>query len=142
MVKILTGLVAVVAIAVGGFFGFQFYTQHRIAGEVEAAFEQLRAAGGKASHGEVSFDLRSRTLKIADIAAESATQPPVQMKISSVVATGAGQPEAGRFAADSIEVSDIEIDANIAGPQPVRNGLFQYINNPRIFAADINKCSV
>ena len=32
MVKILTGLVAVVAIAVGGFFGFQFYTQHRIAG--------------------------------------------------------------------------------------------------------------
>ena len=43
MVKILTGLVAVVAIAVGGFFGFQFYTQHRIAGEVEAAFEQLRA---------------------------------------------------------------------------------------------------
>ena len=116
MVKILTGLVAVVAIAVGGFFGFQFYTQHRIAGEVEAVFEQLRAAGGKASHGEVSFDLRSRTLKIADIAAESATQPPVQMKIASVVATGAGQPEAGRFAADSIEVSDIEIDANIAGP--------------------------
>ena len=59
-----------VAIAVGGFFGFQFYTQHRIAGEVEAAFEQLRAAGGKASHGEVSFDLRSRTLKIADIATD------------------------------------------------------------------------
>ena len=46
MVKILTGLVAVVAIAVGSFFGFQFYTQHRIAGEVEAAFEQLRAACG------------------------------------------------------------------------------------------------
>ena len=68
MVKILMGLVAAVAIAVGGFFGFQFYTQHRIAGEVEATFEQLRAAGGKASHGEVSFDLRSRTLKIADIA--------------------------------------------------------------------------
>ncbi len=38
------------------------------------------------------------------------------MKIASVVATGVGQPEAGRFAADSIEVSDIEIDANIAGP--------------------------
>jgi cell division protein FtsL len=71
MVKILMGLIAVVAIAVGGFFGFEFYTQHRIAGEVETAFEQIRAGGGKASHGKVSFDLRSRTLRIADIATES-----------------------------------------------------------------------
>jgi hypothetical protein len=71
MIKILAGLVAVVAIAVGGFFGFQFYTQHRIAGEVEAAFEQIRAAGGKASHGTVSFDLPSRTLSIADIAVDT-----------------------------------------------------------------------
>ena len=94
MVKILMGLVAVVVIAVGGFFGFQFYTQHRIAGEVEAAFEQIRAAGGKASHGEVSFDLRSHTLRIADIATESASQPPVHMKIASIVALGVGQPDA------------------------------------------------
>ena len=61
MVKILMGLVAVVVIAVGGFFGFEFYTQHRITSEVEAAFEQIRAGGGKASHGKVSFDLWSRT---------------------------------------------------------------------------------
>ena len=118
MVKILTGLVAVVAIAVGGFFGFQFYTQHRIAGEVEAAFEQLRAAGGKASHGEVSFDLPEAVRSRSPILRLNwPRQPPVQMKISSVVATGAGQPgKPARFAADSIEVSDIEIDANIAGP--------------------------
>ena len=70
MVKILMGLAAVVVIAVGGFFGFEFYTQHRIAGEVEAAFEQIRAGGGKASHGKVSFDLKSRTLRIDDIATE------------------------------------------------------------------------
>ena len=62
MVKILMGLAAAVVIAVGGFFGFEFYTQHRIASEVEAAFEQIRAGGGKASHGKVSFDLKSRTL--------------------------------------------------------------------------------
>ena len=61
MEKILIGLVAAVVIAAGGFFGFQFYMQHRIAGEVEAAFEQIRASGGKASHGKVSFDLLSRT---------------------------------------------------------------------------------
>ena len=52
MVKILSGLVAAIVIAVGGFFGFQFYTQHRIASEVEAALEQIRAAGGKASQGK------------------------------------------------------------------------------------------
>ena len=88
MVKILMGLVAAVVIAVGGFFGFEFYTQHRIASEVEAAFEQIRAGGGKASHGKVSFDLRSRTVRIADIATELATQPPVSVKIASVTASG------------------------------------------------------
>src|SRR4051812_46511987 len=75
MKKILIGLAVAVAIAAGGFFGFHFYTQQRIAGEVDAAFEQIRAGGGKASHGKVSFDLMSRTATIADIAGESATQP-------------------------------------------------------------------
>ena len=47
------------------------------------------------------------------------------MKIASVIASGAGQPEAGRFSADSIEASDIEIDASIArvrraGTSPTR----------------------
>jgi hypothetical protein len=116
MVKILVGLAAAVVIAVGGYFGFELYTQHRITSEVEAAFEQMRAGGGKASHGKVSFDLRSRTVKIADIAAESATRPPVRLKIAGVTAAGVGQPDAGRFSADSIETSDIEISANIAGP--------------------------
>ena len=116
MVKILMGLAAVVVIAVGGFFGFEFYTQHRFTSEVEAAFAQIRAGGGKASHGKVSFDLKSRTLRIDDIATESATQPPVRLKVASVTASGVGQPDTGRFSADSIETSDIEISANIAGP--------------------------
>jgi hypothetical protein len=116
MVKILMGLAAVVVIAVGGFFGFEFYTQRQITSEVEAAFAQIRAGGGKASHGKVSFDLKSRTLRIDDIAAESATQPPVRLKVASLTASGIGQPDAGRFSADSIETSDIEISVNIAGP--------------------------
>jgi hypothetical protein len=116
MVKILMGLAAVVVIAVGGFFGFEFYTQRQITSEVEAAFAQIRVGGGKASHGKVSFDLKSRTLRIDDIAAESATQPPVRLKVASLTASGVGQPDTGRFSADSIETSDIEISANIAGP--------------------------
>ncbi|WP_065755007.1 hypothetical protein [Bradyrhizobium paxllaeri] len=116
MVKILLGLVAAVVIAVGGYFGFEFYTQQRVAGEVDAAFEQLRAGGGKASHGKVSFDLKSRTVTIADIQTESATQPPVRMKIASIVASGVSQPDTGRFSADSIEAADVEFGVSIAGP--------------------------
>ena len=135
MVKVLSGLVAAIVIAVGGFFGFQFYTQHRIASEVDAALEQIRAAGGKASHGKMSFDLLSRTVTIADIAAQSAAQPPVSVKIGSLTASGVSQPDAARFSAESIEIADVEISAAIA-PQPalslaykvpriIREGLFR-----------------
>ena len=116
MVKILIGLAAVVVIAVGGFFGFELYTQHRIASEMVAAFEQFRALGCNVSHGKVTFDLKSRTVTIADIKLESATQPPVRIKIASVVASGVGQPDTGRFSADSIEASDLEASVSIAGP--------------------------
>ena len=75
MKRILIGLVAAIVIATGGFFGFEFYMQHRVADEVEAAFEQIRATGSKASHGKVSFDLSSRTITVADIAGETAAHP-------------------------------------------------------------------
>ncbi|ANW02484.1 hypothetical protein [Bradyrhizobium icense] len=116
MVKILLGLVAAVVIAAGGFFGFEFYTQHRITREVDAAFEQIRASGGKASHGKVSFDLRSRTLRIDDIATESASQPPVSVKIASLTASGVGLPDAAKFSADNVEWTDLEVSVAIAGP--------------------------
>jgi hypothetical protein len=114
MVKILMGLVAAIVIVVGGFFGFEFYMQHRVAGEVEAAFEQIRATGSKASHGKVSFDLLNRTVTVADIAGESAAQPPVSVKITSFTASGVSQPDATRFAAESIEATDIEVGAGMA----------------------------
>jgi hypothetical protein len=109
MMKILGGVVAAIAIVVGGFFGFEFYTQHRIASEVDAAFEQIRATGGKASHGKVSFDLLSRTFTIADITGQSAAQPAVSFKIGSVTASGVGQPDAARFSADNIKITDLEL---------------------------------
>lgn len=115
MVKILLGLVAAIVIAIAGFFGFQFYVQHRIAGEVEAAFEQIRATGGKASHGKVSFDLLSHTVTVADIAGESATQPPASMKIASFMASGVSQLGAARFSADNIEATDVEFDGATGG---------------------------
>ena len=114
MVKILLGLVVAIAIALGGFFGFEFYVQHRVAADVEAKFEQLRATGRKASHGKVSYDLLSRTITVADIAAELAAQPPVSVKIASFTASGVSQPDPTRFSADTIEATDVEFDATIA----------------------------
>ena len=132
MVKILMGLVAAIVIAVGGFFAFEFYMQHRVAGEVEAAFEQIRATGSKASHGKVSFDLLNRTVTVADIAGETAAQPPLSVKIASVTASGVRQPDAARFAADSLEATDIEVGAGMAA----QAGLHVTYKMPRITVKD------
>lgn len=116
MKKILLGLVAVAVIAAGGYFGFDFYAQRRVTRDVEAAFEQIRAAGAKASHGKIAFDTKSRTLTISDIATESGTQSPVNVRIASLTMTGLGQTDAGRISADNIAFNDVEIGAT--GPTP------------------------
>ena len=138
MVKILVGLTAAIVIAAGGYFGFEFYVQHRIAGEVEAAFEQFRATGGKASHGKVSFDLLTRTVTVLDMAGESAAQPPVIVKIASFTASGVNQPDAAHFAADSIEASDIELDGVVAAQPGLR---FAY-KIPRITVKDYSGAAI
>ncbi|MDE2602069.1 MAG: hypothetical protein KGL62_06830, partial [Bradyrhizobium sp.] len=116
MARILIGLITASVIAAGGFFGFEFYTRHRIASEIDAAFDQIRAAGGKASHGKVSFDLWSRTVDVADIATESAVQPGLAIKIAGLTVSGASQPAPARFSADRIEAADVEVDASMASP--------------------------
>lgn len=116
MKKILLGLIAAAVIAAGGYFGFDFYIQHRVKRDVEAAFEQLRANGAKASHGKIAFDVKSRTLTISDVVAESGTQSPVSVKLASLTMTGLGQPDAARVSADHVEFSDVEI--GITGPTP------------------------
>lgn len=117
MVKILGGVLAAIVIAIGGFFGFQFYMQHRVLAGIEGAFEQIRASGGKASYGKASFDLLSRTVTVADIVAQSAAQPPVTVRIARVTASGVAQADATRFSADSIEAIDLEVTAAV-GTQP------------------------
>ena len=134
MVKILLGPVAAVVIAVGGFLGFAFYTQHRIAGEIDVAFAQIRAGGGKASHGPISFDLLKRTVTIADTTVESSAQPPISVKIASITASGVGQPDPARFSADSVEVSDVEFGAGLSGSP---NWRISY-KSPRITVRDLS----
>ncbi|MTV13353.1 MULTISPECIES: hypothetical protein [Bradyrhizobium] len=132
MKKILLGLIAVVVIAAAGFFGFDFYAQRRVTRDVEAAFEQVRATGAKASHGKITFDTRSRTLTIADVATESGTQSPVSVKIASLTMTGLGQTDAARVSAGNVEFSDVEI--GVAGPTPTITSLTY--KAPRITVKD------
>ena len=132
MVKILIGVLAALVIAVAGYFGFELYVQQRITNDVEAAFADVRASGAQASHGKVHFDLWSRTITIADISGQSATQPPVSVKIGRFTAAGVKQPDAGRFTADRIDAADVEV----AGTTKLQGGLRVSYSAPRIEISD------
>ncbi|MEA2879536.1 MAG: hypothetical protein QOF14_4732 [Hyphomicrobiales bacterium] len=132
MVKIVIGVLAALVIAVGGYFGFEYYLQQRIANDIEAAFANVRASGAKASHGKVAFDLWSRTITVADIAGEFTAQPPASLKIGRVTASGVSQRDAGRFAADRIDATDIEV----AGAIGQQTGLRFNYHAPRIEISD------
>ncbi|WP_407183535.1 hypothetical protein [Bradyrhizobium centrosematis] len=114
MKRILIGLIAVLVLGAGGWFGFNLYAQHRASAEVEAAFEQLRAGGGKASHGKVEFKLATRTLTVEDINVEPAPPQLATVKIAKVTAIGVRQPDEAHFSADSIEVSGVEVAVTYA----------------------------
>lgn len=116
MKKTLVGLLAALLIASGGYFGFQAYVQHRVTSEVDAAFAQFRAAGGKATYGKLAYDSWNRTLTIKDIAGESAAQPAINTRIASLTASGVGSTSDNRFAADLVEVEGFEFSSEFAAP--------------------------
>lgn len=114
MRKFLIGVAAVVATAVLGFFGTQFFLQQRIAGDVDAALAQMRANGATATRGRLAFDLVSRTLTIADIAVKSDAQPAVDVRIGRFTAERVDLMQTGRFAADRIAIADVEAGGTLA----------------------------
>lgn len=120
MKRILIGLIALAVLAAGGWFGFNLYAQHRATAEVEAAFEQMRKQGGKASHGKVAFDLPTRTLTIEDIAIVPGKEPQAQIKISGIKGTGVRQIDETRFSADSIDITGIEVVLDQIGPAKLK----------------------
>ena len=132
MKKILLGLAVALVIPVAGFFGSQFYVQQRIAGEIDTAFGQIRSAGGKASHGKISFDLLKHIVTIADIEGESGSPQPIHIKIATITATGVGQPDATHVSADSVDVTDIEIGVE-APAQTISRVTYQL---PRVAVKD------
>ncbi|WP_441235738.1 hypothetical protein [Bradyrhizobium sp. 930_D9_N1_4] len=120
MKRILIGLIVAAVLAAGGWFGFNLYVQHRATAEVEAAFEQIRASGGKATHGKVEFDLMTRTLTIEDIAVTPGNQPQAQVRIAGIKGTGVRLIDDTRFSADSIDITGFEAALDQVGPTKVK----------------------
>lgn len=116
MKRILIGLIMAAVLGAGGWFGFNLYVQHRATSEVEAAFEQMRSGGGKASHGKITFELATRTLTIEDIDVEPANQPQAKIKIAGIKGTGVRLIDDARFSADSIDITGVEIAMDDVGP--------------------------
>lgn len=109
MKRILIGLIALLVLGAGGWFGFNLYIQHRATAEVEAAFEQMRKQGGKASHGKVGFDLPSRTLTIEEVNVEPGRAPLAGIKAASFKAVGVRQVDEAHIAADNVEIDGLEL---------------------------------
>lgn len=115
MKRILIGLIVAAVLAAGGWFGFNLYVQHRTTAEVEAAFEQIRKQGGKASYGKIAFDLPTRTLTIEDIAVTPGKEPQTQIRIAAIEGTGVRQIDETRFAADDIDITGLEVTLDQIG---------------------------
>jgi len=120
MKRILIGLIALLVLGAGGWFGFSLYVQHRATSEVEAAFEQMRSGGGKANHGKITFDLASRTLTVEDIIVEPGQPQLANVKIAKLTAVGVSQPDDARFSADSIEVSWVDVAFSYSEPTKLK----------------------
>ncbi|MCP3399456.1 hypothetical protein [Bradyrhizobium sp. CCGB20] len=120
MKRILIGLIVAVVLAAGGWFGFNLYATHRATAEVEAAFEQIRKQGGKASHGKVTFDTTSRTLTIEDVALAPGNEQQAQIKIAGIKAGGVRLIDDLRFSADSIDITGFEVALDQAGPAKLK----------------------
>ncbi|MBR0857291.1 hypothetical protein [Bradyrhizobium liaoningense] len=120
MKRILIGLIALAVLGAGGWFGFNLYAKHRATAEVEAAFEQIRKQGGKASHGQVGFDVMTRTLTIEDIAVEPGNEPRAQIKIAGIKGTGVRLIDDARFSAGSIDIHGFEVAVDQLGPAKLK----------------------
>lgn len=116
MSKIVIGLGAAAVAVVGGYFGTEAYIRHRIASEIEANFAQIRAGGGQAKHGDLTFSLWTRDVTLSDIAVEFTAPRPAKIKVARFAAKNLGQDGSDHFTASEISLSGIEANELMALP--------------------------
>jgi hypothetical protein len=142
MKRILIGLIALAVLGAGGWFGFNLYAKHRATAEVEAAFEQIRKQGGKASHGKVTFDAMSRTLTVEDIAVTPGSESQAQIKIAGIKGTGVRLLDDTRFSADSIDITGLELALGEIGPAKLKGSYKVQQLTMRDYAGPLNALNV
>src|SRR6267154_330347 len=114
MRKVVTGVLAILIAGAGGYFGARGWTQQRVEQEVETSLAAIRAGGGNVTHGPVEIELLRRQVSLSNVVAEMAGESKASLRIGRVVATGIGQPGAGRISAAQLEIDDLEIEGTIA----------------------------
>ena len=128
MRKVVTGVLAILIAGTGGYFGARGWAQQRVEREVETSLAAMRVPGGNVTHGPVEIELLRRRFSLSNVVAEKAGEPKASLRIGHVVATGIGQPGAGRISAAQLEIDDLEIDGTIA----VGSGLHVTYRIPRL----------
>ena len=114
MRKVVTGVIAILILGTGGYFGARGWAQQRVEQEVETSLAAVRGVGGSVTHGAVDFNLLRRQVSLSNVVAETGSEPKASLRIGRIVASGIGRPHAGRVSADRLEIGDLEIDGTIA----------------------------
>lgn len=88
MRKLVVGLIVALVVGAGAYFGAVHWAERTAAREVDAMLDRWRSGGGTATRGRVAFDLWTRTVRVADVALQSASSPDERIAIDEVVAVG------------------------------------------------------
>jgi hypothetical protein len=132
MRKVVTGVLAILIVGTGGYFGARGWARQQVEQEVETSLAAIRAGGSNVTRGPVEIDLLRRQFSLSNVVAEMAGETKASLRIGRVVATGIGPPRAGRLSAAQLEIDDLEIDGTIA----VGAGLHVTYRIPRLEFAD------
>jgi hypothetical protein len=108
MRKVVIGLVVVLIVGVGGYFGLDYWAQGAAARGVDGVLHSLSPGGGTATHGRIELSLWQRTLKVSDILVKSQETPSEnRVRVAQVVASDIDTSgRAGRIEIDDLELTD------------------------------------
>jgi len=121
---------ALLALGVGGYFGFNYYVQYEARRQVDELFANLKTSGIDARHGKMTFDYFDSEFDIKDVVFEVPGQG--TFKVGSFVAKTLSVPRPRKIFADRIEIRDVAFD----GPLPLAPDI---IASYRIPLIDVDK---
>lgn len=102
------GIVAVLALGIGGYAGIQYWAQKKAYAVIDDALAQVRATGAKASVGSSAVSLKDRSLTLGNLSVTSADGT-VTLTIGQLAARGVGAPQSGRITADSVVLDELTL---------------------------------